>query len=138
MNKVIKKNLEGNIKLKVLLLVIVFILIFIFIITSGLATSGKANHLLHEETSSCGMENCHGLDIICGSKVPEACTMLYQLGDFCREFARCEVVEGECRLTSDPRFEACKTCIDTCTNTNTGNLPQQFACEQECRQKFLP
>jgi len=29
----------------------------------------------------CGIENCHGLDITCGSDVPDACTEIYMIGD---------------------------------------------------------
>jgi hypothetical protein len=94
--KTLRNKISGNIKFKVLLLVIIFILIFVFIITSGLATSGKTHRPLAQEGHpSCGMENCHGLNISCGPKVPEFCTEIYELGDFCREFVRCEIVQGE-------------------------------------------
>ena len=81
----------------------------------------------------CGMENCHGLDISCGQNIPEVCTEEYQLGDFCRRFAVCNVVNGQCQLNEDELFGQCKACADSCKG-----LPFQkiFECESECKKKF--
>ena len=46
----------------------------------------------------CGIENCHGLNITCGPNIPEVCTENYMLGDCCRRYASCEIIEGECKL----------------------------------------
>ncbi len=75
----------------------------------------------------CEIENCHGLDIECGSNPPDFCTMEYQLGDFCRQFAKCEIVDGKCQFVSSPDFEQCKTCVEQCDD---------LECESQCREMF--
>lgn len=82
----------------------------------------------------CGIENCHGLDITCGSNVPDVCTEIYKLGDFCREFARCGVVNDECRFIDSPEFNACKECVEKCDEMQNGTAA--FYCEAECRTMF--
>lgn len=84
--------------------------------------------------ASCGIESCHGLDIVCGSNVPEFCTMEYQLGDFCRQFAECGVVGGSCQQIENPTFTECKTCVESCLNSP--DIEDQFTCEEQCRQQF--
>lgn len=86
-----------------------------------------------EQIIRCGVENCHGLDIICGPNVPDACTALYQLGDFCRDFAKCQIVSGECVFAIDQDFASCKSCVEKCTQQNPVDA---FACEQNCRNFF--
>lgn len=82
----------------------------------------------------CGIESCHGMDITCGANVPDVCTDEYQLGDFCREYATCEVVNGNCQFESTPTWEACRTCVEECAA-----LPAEeaFACETQCRSEIL-
>lgn len=80
----------------------------------------------------CGIENCHGLDIICGEHPAEMCTMLYQLGDKCRALARCEVVAGTCGLVENPEFTACKNCAQRCERDFPDDPGKAFACESAC------
>lgn len=82
----------------------------------------------------CGIENCHGLDIVCGSNVPEACTMMYQIGDNCRQFATCEIIEGYCQHTYSKKFADCKTCVEKCIADNQNDNIDMFACESKCGQ----
>jgi hypothetical protein len=84
----------------------------------------------------CGIENCHGIDISCGPNVPEICSMMYGMGDFCREYARCEVVQGECRLAKDSTFEACAECVRECTEVYQDNPMEAFGCEAKCRERI--
>lgn len=85
-------------------------------------------------TKECGVENCHGLNITCGPNVPEMCTFEYQVGDLCRQFARCEVVGGKCQLVKDASFESCGSCVKKCQE-KFPTLDDQIRfsqCESEC------
>jgi len=65
----------------------------------------------------CGIENCHGMDIQCGSNVPDGCTEEYLMGDGCRQYARCEIIDGTCQLAESEEFETCKSCVEDCMNS---------------------
>lgn len=80
----------------------------------------------------CGMENCHGLDIVCGKNIPEVCAQMYQLGDKCRQYVKCEFVNGQCSLVRDHRFEPCKACVQNCAEQNKDNPINVFDCEARC------
>jgi hypothetical protein len=82
----------------------------------------------------CGIENCHGLTISCGPNVPEACTAMYALGDFCREFAQCQVVDGSCQFVPSTRFQSCKGCVEDCQKSK--DPLRAFECEHQCRELF--
>lgn len=87
-----------------------------------------------EVSRQCGIQSCHGLDISCGSDVPQACTAEYKLGDFCRQYASCKTVEGTCQFVESEIFTACKSCVEKCEN---GQDPQQaFKCESKCREQI--
>jgi len=86
------------------------------------------------QSSNCGIENCHGLDITCGSNIPEACTTLYQLGDFCREYANCTLIEGACTLETSQQLIDCKSCVNNCETQFDGI--DAFTCESTCREKM--
>lgn len=82
----------------------------------------------------CGIENCHGLEITCGPNVPEMCLTIYKLGDFCREYVRCQLLDGQCRVIKDEKFDTCKQCVEDCLKT-TGPADSMkiFDCETLCR-----
>lgn len=82
--------------------------------------------------STCGFENCHGLDIICGNNPVEMCTMMYQLGDRCRQFAKCGVVSGTCKQIEDKQFTECKSCVQTCESKFSNDPEKAFQCENTC------
>jgi len=84
----------------------------------------------------CRIQNCHGLDIQCGLSQPMACTAMYQLGDFCRQFAECRMVEGKCHFISNDIFMQCKNCIQDCELNKAEINP--FVCEVKCRKQFDP
>lgn len=88
-------------------------------------------------TGKCGIENCHGLDIGCGSNVPDMCTMEYQVGDLCRQLARCEVVDGTCQLIKDASFDSCRSCVNKCQENFPNPVDQiKFSqCESGCGEK---
>jgi len=80
----------------------------------------------------CGIENCHGLDITCGANVPERCTALYQLGDRCRQFASCGIIDGSCGLVKSAEFDECKSCVDKCAEDFKDDVIQNSNCESKC------
>lgn len=82
----------------------------------------------------CGIENCHGLEITCGSNVPEACDYRYEAGDRCRQFISCQFIDGKCQLVKSPEFEKCRSCVEECRRNFPDDQSQFFACESECAQ----
>ena len=80
----------------------------------------------------CGIENCHGLDMTCGPDVPEMCTSVYLLGDRCRAFFHCELVEGECQPAENDDFEICKSCVEECLEEFEDDPAGLFSCEEQC------
>jgi len=83
-------------------------------------------------SDQCGIENCHGLDIVCGKKPAEMCTMMYQLGDRCRQYAQCGQVNGKCQQIENPLFTACKSCAKKCEKDFPNDPDKAFACESKC------
>ena len=79
-------------------------------------------------------QNCHGLEITCGSNVPEACTMIYMAGDNCRQFAVCRSIDGQCRLEESPKFDSCKFCVEKCELDHKDDSLKFFECESKCAQ----
>ena len=84
------------------------------------------------DDESCGIENCHGLDIVCGPNPAEVCTMEYRFGDKCRQFAKCGVVEGTCQLIDNPQFTTCKACVEKCEGDYKNDTDRLFTCESKC------
>lgn len=82
----------------------------------------------------CGMQNCHGLDIICGSDVPQACDMMYAAGDNCRQFASCQTIDGQCKLEKTPKFDSCKSCVERCEQDFQDDQIKFFECESKCAE----
>ncbi|MBI2445672.1 hypothetical protein HYV43_04755 [Candidatus Micrarchaeota archaeon] len=66
----------------------------------------------------CGAEQCHGLDITCGSDVPQACTLEFRIpDDACLQYVRCQVIDGACQH-ANPQFTQCKQCVEQCKAEN--------------------
>jgi hypothetical protein len=83
----------------------------------------------------CAITNCHGLDISCGiTSEPLACTMMYQIGDGCRQFASCGVVDGQCAPLPSARFSACKSCVEKCLELPDDDPSARLSCESTCMQ----
>jgi hypothetical protein len=82
-------------------------------------------------SAECDIMECHGLDIHCGLRARgAACDEMYMMGDFCREFATCEMRAGRCALLLDPKFTQCKTCFESCSKGD------DEACDTSCRKKM--
>jgi hypothetical protein len=93
-------------------------------------STAEVNEPAPPKDEKCGLENCHGLEISCGTNVPEMCTEMYQLGDFCRQYAVCETIGGQCQMVPNENFDKCKSCVAECEDL--GGEPA-FECEAECR-----
>lgn len=85
------------------------------------------------EGKVCGRENCHGLDIKCGSHPAEVCTAMYALGDKCLQYAKCGLVDGQCQFQANDAFDSCKACIDDCLKKNPDDSAKVFDCEAKCQ-----
>lgn len=84
------------------------------------------------ESELCGRENCHGLDIKCGSNVADMCTMEYQLGDKCLRLVNCGIEDGVCQQIPNAAFDACKTCVQKCGTDFANDQAKMFDCESKC------
>jgi len=92
----------------------------------------RCTGLIEPNQNQCGIENCHGLDIVCGPNPAQICTAIYMLGDKCREFAKCEIINGVCQQTENQQFNSCKTCVNNCENDFPNNSEEAFNCESKC------
>ena len=84
------------------------------------------------ESVSCGLMNCHGLDLACGTNPPDVCTTEYKLGDRCRKYVHCESSGGSCTLVKDAGFNTCKTCVEKCELRAGDNTLTAMSCEESC------
>lgn len=83
----------------------------------------------------CVMEKCHGLEMSCAVvKGPQACPAIYELGDFCRQYAKCEMKDGQCQLIKEQKFDICVACVDACREKAKEENP--FDCELQCRTQM--
>ncbi len=82
--------------------------------------------------AKCGLEDCHGMEPICGPNPAEVCTEMYQLGDRCRRFVKCEIIDGRCTLVETDEFLSCKACVEDCLENFSDDGPKVFECESEC------
>ncbi len=82
-------------------------------------------------SGKCGIQECHGLSVTCGSNIPDACTEIYQLGDKCRKYLSCQKTSTGCQLVEAPGFEDCRSCVEKCQLLN-GDPQVPFDCESQC------
>jgi len=85
-------------------------------------------------SGKCGIEGCHGLDITCGPNVPEICTLEYAAGDNCRQYASCQIVDGNCQLVTTQKFNGCKSCVEKCKQYFKDDQINFFQCESKCAE----
>jgi hypothetical protein len=81
---------------------------------------------------ACGFTTCHGLDLACGTNVPQVCTMEYQIGDKCRNLASCDSSGGSCTLVTGPKYVACKACVEKCQAAAGPDGLAAFSCAEKC------
>jgi len=120
------------------------VMVFLFLVASSFLVLSKYQIRLQERqyepiklpspqlSGKCGIENCHGLEITCGSNISEQCTMEYALGDRCRQYVSCKVVNGECRLIESAKFKECKSCVENCLRDFKDDSIRLFECESQC------
>lgn len=82
--------------------------------------------------AACGIENCHGLTITCGSNIATACTAELNADDHCRQYASCQVVSGSCQLVKETKYDKCVSCVNSCKNSFINNPNQVLDCAQSC------
>lgn len=58
--------------------------------------------------------------------------MSYQLGDKCRQYARCDSSRGRCTLVTDRQFATCKACVEQCAAQENADPAAAFDCEAKC------
>lgn len=124
-----KKIIYGIIVIIVLVIVLATLLI---INKRNVSTPWIPPNNEPQNSEKCGIENCHGLNITCGPNVPDACTEVYQLGDGCRKYAKCENVGEKCQLQRDKKFDECKACAEKCNQDFKNNAEAAFRCEANC------
>ncbi|MBM3205341.1 hypothetical protein FJZ41_00615 [Candidatus Shapirobacteria bacterium] len=80
----------------------------------------------------CGIENCHGLEIVCGPNPAQICTEIYELGDRCRQYAECGFENGVCQQKESRQFTDCKNCVESCLEKYKEDQIKLFECESRC------
>ncbi len=126
---------------------LLFVISILFILTAGAVVFFTMNSYTFEpspytletpyypESDSCQMLSCHGTDVQCGiQKGHLQCDMMYQIGDSCRQYARCQTIEGECTLIKEDFFDTCVSCVEKCqeTSANSDDPSEVFLCENSC------
>lgn len=120
-------------KAKILFLALFFLVIgFVFFLITTKNYPKFPRKVPSTSSEKCGIENCHGLEITCGPNIPKTCTFEYQLGDRCREFAKCEIIKGKCQLVKSQKFTECKICVEDCLKKYQNNQEELFRCEEKC------
>lgn len=84
--------------------------------------------------NNCGVENCHGLDLKCGTNPVQVCDEMYQIGDGCRQFASCGISNGKCGVIESDKFKVCKSCVSECIRQHSNNPEFLSLCESDCIQ----
>ena len=94
----------------------------------------KWDNCKETQEEKCGIENCHGLDITCGPNIPDACTEIYMIGDGCRQYAKCEIINGKCQLVQNKKFEDCKSCVEKCSEDFKNDPIKLSQCAYKCAE----
>jgi hypothetical protein len=110
--------------------IVIFVVLGLLLVSGAAAILMLLGYPIIYSAEKCGVENCHGLDVKCGSNVPQACTEIYMAGDRCRQYASCKIVSGKCSLVAGKEFSDCKTCVETCMEKN--DSIEIFSCESRC------
>ncbi|MDD1703089.1 MAG: hypothetical protein LUQ31_08945 [Methanoregula sp.] len=80
----------------------------------------------------CGVENCHGVTVQCGSNPVQACTNEIDAGDRCRSYASCQVVDNVCQVVTQTKYDKCTACIQSCKDSYFNNPNMLDDCVQKC------
>ncbi|MFA6363530.1 hypothetical protein [Methanoregula sp.] len=82
--------------------------------------------------AACGIENCHGVTVMCGPNLATACSNDMDAGDRCRQYASCQVVGGSCQLVTESKFDKCVSCVKMCQSSYYNNPNMLYDCSQKC------
>lgn len=104
---------------------------------TGLLPPNEIEPAITPVAGQCGIENCHGLDIVCGPNPAEMCTAMYQFGDRCRQYAKCGLINGKCQEIQNSKFNECKTCVKKCEDQYKNNDDQMWMCEIKCGDEII-
>jgi hypothetical protein len=108
----------------------IFVILSLLLVISTVALLAYLAQPIMSGVETCGVENCHGLEVSCGPNLPLVCTEVYQVGDRCRQYASCQIVGGNCSLVPGKEFNDCKTCVEACMeNKDSRDI---FRCEGRC------
>ena len=103
---------------------------FLFVIFTGVLQ----DQMVSAQETNCGLLNCHGVDAACGFDAPQMCDAMYRMGDFCRQYISCQVVDGQCQAVTREPFETCRACVLECEKIKD-DPAGAFACESACRSQ---
>jgi len=95
-------------------------------------SAGSEESSLAACKAGCMVQECHGLGVSCGTNAPDVCTEVYELGDRCRAFAICEIVDGKCVVSAGQEFKDCKSCVEKCEQAHGTDPTELFSCEGRC------
>lgn len=123
---------ERNFILTVFLIFVFFWLLFFFGVLKLPFRASLPDKPFIPGPEKCGLQECHGADLTCGSEPVEMCTAIFEVGDTCRRFAGCEVVNGNCRLAANPKFSQCQSCIKNCERRFPTDSQRLFECAGVC------
>jgi len=122
-----------DMKTKSLIIITISIIIAIFCVGAMVwYFSQKIQQTETPDNANCGVETCHGLNIVCGTNPATACTSIYMIGDKCLQYAQCGVQNNTCQQIQNPKFTECKSCVQECIDTNSDDNEKLFDCESRC------
>lgn len=93
----------------------------------------KNNNTDNTQNPKCGLETCHGLDVVCGPNPAQMCTEMYQIGDKCLQHVKCGILNGKCEQIQSSQFIQCKSCVEKCIENNKEDVTKSFECESNCK-----
>ena len=125
-----------NKKTLIIVLSSFFLLICCGIVVAGFIFIPKILNTIPGITNptTCQISDCHGMDIKCGNNPPPMCTMEYQIGDGCRQFATCSQNAATCTFNPSTEFTQCKTCVEECIETykSEDEIMDKLSCVETC------
>ena len=127
------KNLSKN-KIYLILIGLAAIILATVLIYAYVEFLSDRISIVPNEEGKCGIENCHGLDITCGPNIPNVCTEIYMIGDGCRQYAKCEIINGKCQLVQNKKFEDCKSCVEKCSEDFSNDPIKLSQCAYKCAE----
>jgi hypothetical protein len=125
-------------KNKIPILILMIIILFFIIIKyyrpnkSEILTPNNDFNKPQPIDTKCGLETCHGLDVVCGSNPAQMCTEMYQIGDRCLQYVKCGILNGKCEQIENHLFTQCKSCVEKCIENNKEDVIKSFECESNC------